>query len=100
MATKKDFSTDAASVFVEKMTAPAKKPAAAARTSTTAPTPKNSRQRTNADGTEVKVTFMLGRDVEAKLRYICFAERFKQKDVINAALRAYIENYESTNGKI
>ena len=92
--TKKDFTTDAASVFVEKMVAPPK--TAAAPT----PTRKNARQRTNAAGTEVKLTFMLSEDLDAKLRYVCFAERYKQKDVINAALRAYFDDYEKKHGKI
>jgi len=94
---KKDFSNDAASVFVDKMVTPAP---AAPKPARSTPTPKNYRQRTNAAQTEVKVTFMLRKDMDAKMRYVCFAERFKQKDVIDAALRAYFADYEKKHGKI
>lgn len=98
MATKakKDFTTDAASVFVDKMVAPPKTAAAPSQTLTR----KNARQRTNAAHTEVKLTFMLSEELDAKLRYVCFAERYKQKDVINAALRSYFDDYEKKHGKI
>lgn len=95
MARKKDFTADAASVFVEKMITPqptAKTPKELTR--------KDARQRTNAANTEVKVTFMLDKELEAKLRYICFAERYKQKDVLNAAVELYVESYEDKFGKI
>lgn len=96
MASKKDFSTDATSVFVDKMVAPPKQAEAAPKK----PAKKPAQRRTNAAQTEVKVTFMLHDDMDAKMRYICYAERMKQKDVIDAALRAYVADYESKHGRI
>lgn len=61
---------------------------------------KNARQRTNADNTEVKVTFMLDKELEAKARYICFAQRYKMKDVLNAAVDLFVEQYEDKYGTI
>lgn len=96
MAKKKDFTADAAGVFVDKMVAPPKKQAAAPKQLER----KNARQRTNADNTEVKVTFMLDKELEAKARYICFAQRYKMKDVLNAAVELYTEQYEDKYGSI
>lgn len=112
MAIKKDFIADAASAFVDKMMTPTqqqpKQPTAKKKTPTAADAAKEARRQipvpqryySNKDGSEVKVTFMLSTENEAKLRYICFADRKKQKDVINAALRDYIAAYERKNGKI
>jgi hypothetical protein len=97
MARKKDFTADAAGVFVDKMVAPPKKQAAAEPKQLER---KNARQRTNAANTEVKITFMLDKELEAKARYICFAERYKMKDVLNAAVELYAEQYEDKYGSI
>lgn len=94
--TKKDFTAAAAGVFVDKMTAPTA-PAPATRQ---APKPAPKKTRTNAGGTEVKITCMLDATIERKLRYMAFTERSKQKTIINDALRLYIEDYERVNGKI
>ena len=94
MANKKDFTTDAASVFVEKMITPTDTAPAARRTPTPAPAQKKVKPA------EVKVTFMLRDDMDVKLRYICFAEHMKQKDVLTDALGAYFAAYEKKHGKI
>lgn len=87
---KKDFTTEAANVFVSKMITPversrdeaAKKPGA------------------SKAATEIKVCYMLDAEVERKLRYIAFAERSKQKTIVTDALLNYIADYEKLHGKI
>lgn len=93
---KKDFTAEAAGVFVDKMitSTPTEKPTAKAKPAA----PKQPRAQGTAP--EVKATFMLDADIERKLRYIAYAERSKQKTIINDALRNYIDDYERTHGKI
>lgn len=98
---KKDFTAEAAGVFVDKMISPA----AAAPTAEpqAAKKPRAIEHRTpqtNAAGTEIKATFMLREDLERKVRYIAYAERCKQKVIINDALQAYVDDYEATHGAI
>ena len=97
---KKDFTAEAAGVFVDKMITPeapqpttAKKPAAQR-------TPDIRTRYMNKAQTETKVTFMIDTGTDDKLRYIAFAERCKQKQIINAALQKYIADYEKKHGKI
>lgn len=92
---KKDFTADVAGVFVDKMITPTP-----ANTSTPKAKAAKKQPRPETTGAEEKATFMLYADVAYKLRYICFAQRTKQKTIINDALRAYIEDYEARNGKI
>lgn len=51
-------------------------------------------------GDEVRVTFMLSNDNVEKLRQVCFAERCKQKHVINDALQKFFDDYEAKHGKL
>ena len=96
---KKDFTAEAAGVFVDKMitpAAPTTEPQAAKQPRTI----EHRTPQTNAAGTEIKATFMLREDLERKVRYIAYAERCKQKVIINDALQAYVDDYEATHGVI
>lgn len=97
---KKDFTAEAAGVFVDKMITPAEPQQPVAK-KPTAERKQNIRQRyMNKAQTETKVTFMIDTDTDDKLRYIAFTERCKQKHIINAALLTYIANYEKKHGAI
>ena len=99
---KKDFTAEAAGVFVDKMITPTaeQKQAPTAKTKPQAKPIAKKQPRTNAAGTEVKVCVMLNATLEYKLRYIAFAENAKQKTIINDALQQYIADYEAAHGKI
>lgn len=93
---KKDFTAEAAGVFVDKMISPAP---AAEPTAKKQPKPQPKPQP-KAAGVEIKATFMLREDLERKVRYIAYAERCKQKVIVNDALQAYIDDYEAKHGAI
>lgn len=102
---KKDFTAEAAGVFVDKMIAPAAEPKPQRTSTARRATPERKpiakpTPNTNAAGTEIKVCFMLDVELERKLRYIAFAERCKQKTIVTDALTAYIADYEKTRGAI
>lgn len=52
------------------------------------------------DDSEVRMTFMVSKDMHEKMRRVCFASDSKQKDVIDAALRLYFTAYEAKHGKL
>lgn len=98
---KKDFTAEAAGVFVDKMIAPTDAPKPKAKKAAQAkqqPLEKK-KPRTNAAGTEIKICVMLDGEIERKVRYIAFAERSKQKTIIHDALLNYITDYEAANGE-
>ena len=96
---KKDFTAEAAGVFVDKMITPAA-PTAEPQAAKKPRAIEHRTPQTNAAGTEIKATFMLREDLERKVRYIAYAERCKQKVIINDALQAYVDDYEATHGVI
>lgn len=49
---------------------------------------------------EVRATFIVDPEVVRKLKYISLAEGNLLKDVIGEALSAYIESWETENGRI
>lgn len=93
--TKKDFTADAASVFVEKMIAPAPAPKAAQqpKKATKKPTPKQQPQPKE----EIKETFFLEKQLDDRLRYYVFTQRTTLKAVITAALRDYLAKHAPNN---
>lgn len=64
------------------------------------PLPKKRYNYVNKFEDEVRVTFMLTIENSEKLRSICYAERCKQKHVINDALQMYFDAYEAQHGKL
>lgn len=95
--TKKDFTADAASVFVEKMITPtpAQTPKAAQqpKKATKKPTPKQQPQPKE----EIKETFFLEKQLDDRLRYYVFTQRTTLKAVITAALRDYLAKHAPNN---
>lgn len=49
---------------------------------------------------ETAATFLVSDILLKKLKYICYADGVMQKEIINSALSAYIENWEKENGNI
>jgi hypothetical protein len=52
------------------------------------------------DGSEVRMTFMVSKEMHEKMRRLCYASNSKQKDVVDAALRLYFAAYEAKHGKL
>lgn len=49
---------------------------------------------------EVKITFMLEKTLDEKLRYICIKEHKKLKQIIADALQRHVAAWEKKNGAI
>ena len=100
--TKKDFTADAASVFVDAMITPtAPKTEQPKQTANRREQPKAKASSAPAEPQpEVKVTFRMGEPLYNKLRYFVFTQRTTLKAVLIDALTDYIAKYERKNGKL
>lgn len=93
---KKDFTEGLADAFIQKTIAPQPaKPTTVQRTASPIVNVNNI-----VTHEEVKVTFMLDKATDEKLRYICLKERRKLKKVITEALQRHIAAWEKKNGII
>lgn len=87
---KKDFTAEAADIFVTKIT---QQPTAAM------PSPiVDIRKALQPE--EVKITFMLNAELNDKLRYIGIKEHKKLKQIIGEALQDYAAAWQRKNGEI
>lgn len=105
---KKNFTSEAADVFITKHSSPTptKAQPKKAETPKAAPGQRTERkQRTNDEQPTnptraARITFELTAEADRKLRYIAFAERAKIKNLLAEAIAAYIKQYEQKNGEI
>lgn len=98
---KKDFTAEAADVFVAKTisatpTAPAKHTETATQKQATPVVDINKLLHPD----EVKITFMLNAELNDKLRHIGIKERKKLKQIIGEALQNHVTAWERKNGII
>lgn len=73
-------------------------PAAASRPRAKVGRPKKGTQPVKTN--EVRATFIVDPEVVRKLKYISLVEDQLLKDVVDVALNAYVDQWESNNGKI
>lgn len=97
--TKKDFTADAASVFVDAMITPTAPKTEQPKQTANRRQPKASSAPAEPQP-EVKVTFRMGEPLYNKLRYFVFTQRTTLKAVLIDALTDYIAKYERKNGKL
>lgn len=102
MAQKKDFTADAAGVFVEKMitpTTPAQKQTKPAPRRNTAARIVEAIAGT-AKVEEERVTMIIDKEATEKLRAVAWQDKRKFKDVVTEAMHMYIDKYEAEHGTI
>lgn len=98
---KKDFTADAASVFVDAMVTPTEQKTEQPKQATPKPQPKAKASSAPAEPQNaVKVTFMLNTALYDKLRYITYKERTHIRAILTEALTDYMAKYERKNGRI
>ena len=91
----KDFTTDAADVFVTKFT-DAKPQAQKPQEHKQAPTMKAAQESAKQE----RICTMIDSGTMEKIRAIAYMDRLKIVDVMRAAVADYIDIYEKTHGKI
>lgn len=100
---KKDFTADAASVFVNAMVTPTEQKTEQPTQTTPKPQPKAKAKASSAPAepqNAAKVTFMLDAALYGKLRYITYKERTHIRAILTEALTDYMAKYERKNGHI
>lgn len=98
---KKDFTADAASVFVNAMVTPTEQKTEQPPQTTPKPQPKAKASSAPAEPQNAaKVTFMLDAALYGKLRYITYKERTHIRAILTEALTDYMAKYERKNGRI